>query len=133
MARPRTPTNVLALRGAFDKDPKRGVARENEPQPNGDVGDPPIGQTVAVHDAWKAIVECCAPGVLCKSDRIALQIAAVLLAEFNGNAAEMPAARIARLDSLLSRFGMTPSDRSKVSVPNVPKQNAFSGLVRKGR
>ena len=33
MARPRTPTNLLSLRGAFKKDPQRLKARENEPKP----------------------------------------------------------------------------------------------------
>lgn len=133
MARPRTPTNVLALRGAFDKNPKRGAERANEPPPNGEVGNPPLGLTVAVHDAWKEIVDACPPGVLCKADRIALHVAAVLYSEFKNCASDMPAARVNALFAALSRFGMDPSSRSKVNIPSKPKENAFSGLARKGR
>lgn len=41
MARPRKPGNVLELKGAFKRNPARGKARENEPKPNGEIGDPP--------------------------------------------------------------------------------------------
>lgn len=133
MGRPRTPTNVLELRGAFDKNPKRRGERANEPAPNGEIGDPPHGLTVDVHDAWFAIIDACPPGVLCKADRIALHVAAVLYAEFNSCAMEMPAARVNALFAALSRFGMDPASRSKVGVPQKPKENSFSGLVRKGR
>lgn len=136
MGRPRTPTNVLDARGAFKKNPQRGAARENEPEPNGDIGEPPQGITLDQHEAWKEIVACAPEGVLCKADRIALRVAATLYAEFIRNPADMPAARIARLDSILARFGMTPADRSKVGAPKggKPKGNAFSSFVgNKGR
>jgi hypothetical protein len=39
--RPRKPTKLLEITGALRKNPARGRAREGEPQPAGDLGDPP--------------------------------------------------------------------------------------------
>jgi hypothetical protein len=129
MTRPRTPTSILEARGAFDKNPNR--RRESEPKAEGEIGNPPVRFSVAEIAAWDEIVSCCASGVLCKSDRIAVEIAAVLLAAFRSDPMGLPAAKVARLDSLLSRFGMTPSDRSKVTVPPPFKENPFLALIGK--
>jgi len=39
--RPRKPTNVLAITGAFQKNPKRARERAGEPRPDGRLGDSP--------------------------------------------------------------------------------------------
>ena len=41
MSRPRTPTNILELRGALKKDPQRRKLRANEPKPETAIGLPP--------------------------------------------------------------------------------------------
>lgn len=129
MARPRTPTNVLDARGAFKKNPQR--ARPDEPESTEDVGDPPESFDADQRAAWNEFVKTCHVGVLGKADRIALEIASVLLADFRFNPVGMPAAKLARLDSMIARFGMTPSDRSKVKVPKKEAVNPFAKLVGK--
>lgn len=129
MGRPRTPSNILDARGAFDKNPNR--RRVDEPEPNGDIGEPPERLTEDQRAAWSEIVSTCANGVLCQSDRIAVEVAAVLLAMFRADPSGIPGAKLARLDSLMARFGMTPSDRSKVSAPKAKAVNPFAALVGK--
>lgn len=129
MGRPRTPSNILDARGAFDKNPNR--RRVDEPEPNGDIGDPPERFNAAERAAWAEIIGACTQGVFCQSDRIAVEVAAVLLAMFRADPAGIPAAKLVRLDSLLARFGMTPSDRSKVSAPKAKAENPFAALVGK--
>jgi len=76
--------------------------------------------------AWADITDRCHFGVLCRADSLAVEVAAVLMAEFRSNPVDIPAAKLARLDSLLSRFGMTPADRSKVSSSKRKTENRFS-------
>jgi len=35
---------------------------------------------------------------------------------------------LARMDSIMSRYGMTPSDRTKIIVPKSEKKNPFEAL-----
>lgn len=42
MARPRKPTNLLAINGAYSKNPARAKEREGEPEPSGGLGEPPV-------------------------------------------------------------------------------------------
>lgn len=65
MARPRKPSNILELNGAFKRNPARGKARENEPVPNGEIGDPPNHLPANVAECWREIVGFAHPGVLC--------------------------------------------------------------------
>ena len=114
MGRPRTPSKVLEMRGAFDKNPQR--KRSDEPKPKAGLGNPPKQLAPGAKAVWKELAKHAPEGVFGDSDRIAVEIASVLLAEFREDPAEFSAARMARLDSLLGRFGMTPADRSKVVV-----------------
>lgn len=133
MARPRTPSNVLQMRGAFDKNPKRGREREGEPEPNGEIGDPPASLSKEAKECWFEIEGLLAPGVLCRSDRLALEMAASLLAQMREMHWIVPAAMLTRYETLIGKFGMTPSDRSKVSVPKQRQANPFAKLIKKGK
>lgn len=126
MARPRTPTKVLELRGAFAKNPNR--AREDA-QDAGALQDPPESLTPDAEEAWHQIVKAAPLSVITESDRFALEIAAILLADFRADPAGFPAAKLARLEALLGKFGMTPADRSKVGATRQqPKANPFGDL-----
>lgn len=161
--RPRKPTAVLEDTGAFAKDPQRRAARENEPQPNGPIGEPPdyFNQTeVAI---WAEFVDEAPDGVLTKADRKVLELAVRLTAKIRFqpcgltkwfrymktalSAAGMPeddidemeeametllgvsGQEISALASCLQRMGLTPSDRSKVSVAPKPKESSFAAIA----
>ena len=127
----RQPTAVLELRGAFKKDPQRRKLRANEPKPETAIGLPPDRLDVQDKAAWDEIVSQCCPGVLTGSDRLVVELAARLLAELWETGRDFHNAKLRVLRSMLMSFGMTPADRSKVSVPPKEAINPFAALADK--
>ena len=119
MARPRTPSNVLELRGAFKKDPQR--KRKNEPKPTGSIGHFSAGP-IGAQEIWNELVLACPQNVLTNADRMALEIAVEYMRQFRQDPVGCPAERVKTLINLLARFGMTPSDRAKLSIPEKNKE-----------
>lgn len=113
MARPRKPTAVLELKGAFKKDPARGKARVNEPKPDGSVGDPPTELGDAEKKLWRELAE--VGTWLTNGDRLILEIACRLMVLFRLN--QIDGGGISKLITALSKLGFSPTDRSKVNAP----------------
>jgi hypothetical protein len=67
-------------------------------------------------------------GVLTGADRHNVEIGARLLMEFRADPVEMPTSRVTLLNRILGQFGMSPSDRAKLSVPQPKPENPFSQL-----
>lgn len=120
MARPRKPTAVLDLKGAFKKDPARGKARANEPKIDAAIGEPPaalgddekaLWRELAVYGAW-----------LTAGDRLLLEIACRLMVLFRTNA--LDGGGISKLITALSKLGFSPTDRSKVNAPGAKEPEA---------
>ncbi len=118
MGRPRKPTEILELAGAFKKNPAR--RREGEPTSPPLDGGPPEYFSDGEQAAWVDLVTAVPDGVLLQSDSLIVEISARLLAQFRTDPA-MPTARIAILSSCLGRMGLSPADRSKVTVPQPEK------------
>ncbi|MET3229982.1 UNVERIFIED_ORG: hypothetical protein ABIC54_002167 [Burkholderia sp. 1263] len=79
--------------------------------------------------AWDEISESAPVGALRNSDRFIVELAARLLAEQRANWLDFPAARLARLESMLARMGFSPTDRARVGVgKGKPKANPFTEL-----
>lgn len=126
MARPRTPTNVLEMRGSFKKHPERKRA---DAEASGPLDGAPDHISGAVLIAWNEISGSAPLDVLTNSDRISLELAANLLSQFRNDPLEFPAAKLVRLEALLGKFGMTPADRAKVGgKKEKPKGNSFADL-----
>jgi len=127
MGRPRKSTQLLEASGAFKNHPDR---RRIDPATSGDIGDPPKHLTQREQDTWKEIVNLAIPGVLTLHDRVAVEMATRLLAEFRTDSQSFTAAKLARLEAMLGRFGMTPADRSRVSarLPSQPNPFANNGV-----
>ena len=128
MARPRTPSNVLELRGSFKAQPSR--RRIAEPQPPYPVGDCPARLNDGERAAWDEIVSTCCPGVLTNADRLAVELAARLLSESWDMGRGFHDKRRTQLHQLLGCFGMNPSDRTKIRVEPPAKVNKFADLGR---
>ena len=109
MARPRTPTRILALRGAFRKDPQREHARDGEPMPKAGIGKPPKTLSPGALEAWRQLVDNAPAGSLGDADRAYLEVAAELLAlkRLVGVAA-MSSAKLSRLEVMLGKLGLRP-------------------------
>lgn len=123
MARPRKPTAVLNITGAFAKNPNR--KRPGEPKPTGGIGPyrPLTEGSLEPAKIWDELVGMCAPGVLTNSDRAAMEIAVEYLRQFRVDPIHCSAERVKTLIALLARFGMTPSDRAKLSLPEPPNSS----------
>lgn len=127
MARPRTPTNLLDARGAFKKDPQR--RRDAEPVVREPIGAPPAELSGEELRWWQEIVTRAPLGVLTMADHVSVLLAAKLLAEAMADFASFNPAKLGRLQSLLGTFGMTPSDRAKLSIPKAKeRENPFAAL-----
>jgi hypothetical protein len=125
MARPRTPTKILELRGAFKAHPNR--ARPNEPTPMGPIGTFIQGPT-DIGLIWNEIVSHTAPGVLTVSDRLALELVCRLMAEIRLKPDEIAVGKVVALSNLLGKFGMIPADRAKLLVPDTDVDDEWAGF-----
>ena len=125
MARPRNPTALLELTGAFKKNPQRRKARENEPIADGAIGEIPRGLPPGVRAAWREIVRDCPAGVLTSADRIAVRSAARLLAAENRG--DIAVGERAQLHKILGDLGMTPRGRAYVQVAPPPRKPGETG------
>lgn len=128
MGRPRKPTNILKLNGAFKRNPARGKARENEPVPPGGIGKAPDHLDDEHRVIWDEYVAASAPGVLTCSDRRAFELLVRLAHQMQYNYSNMPTGDKTQFRALSGQFGFTPSDRSKVAVPKQYVANPFDQL-----
>ena len=126
MARPRKPSATLELTGAYKKNSQR--RHKLEPRPEDGPGDPPLFMSFDEQEIWREIIAMCEPGVFGPSDRVALEIVTKLFYEFRFSYDTFTAAKLNRLETFLARFGMTPSDRSKVAVKPKPKKSLYEEL-----
>lgn len=126
MGAPKKPTALRELHGTLNRNKDRN--NPGEPVPTKGIGPAPEHLNEMQSQAWDEIVGMMYPGVLGEADRIALEIMAKLLVDFRTNYEDFTGAKLARLEGMLARFGMTPSDRTKIVVPKGEKKNPFSEL-----
>jgi phage terminase small subunit len=137
MARPRKPTAVLELQGSFKKNPQRRKGRENEPKPDGPLGDPPAWLSSAEKNTWRDLQAQLAKGVAGNSDAAAFatlcRLFTALKKDGIGGRAGLTSSMLSVMNGLFTQFGMTPASRSKISVPNTQEEdNPFAQLAATG-
>jgi len=115
MGRTPYPKAVLRIKGVDKTHPERFRIRENEPENVNPVGDPPENLSGSERKIWMRIVEESITGVLGQADRIAVELACKLYVRVDEGTAT--GVDYNQLIKLLSQFGMTPADRSKLSIP----------------
>ena len=119
MSRPRTATNILDAKGAFKKDPAR---KRTDPKcKNHFPARAPSHLNPLQVKWWHRIRKAAPDGVLHDADVFAVELAAVLWAEFVVNPAEMNNGRISQMANALGRLGLSPADRAKLAV-EAPKE-----------
>lgn len=127
MSRSRTPTAILDARGAFDKNPNR--RRDGEPECRDPLGSVPEHFDELQRAAWNQLASECALGVLTRADTVAMEQAAILLAQMRADPNGLSVDRHRLLAHFLGRFGMTPSDRAKLSIPKAKDDaNPYAAL-----
>ncbi len=126
MGAPRKPSALKQIQGTDKQHPER--INENEPVPVRGIGPNHSSLTAYEAEIWDEVVGISYAGVLGEADRIALEIMCRLIAEMRVDYSEFTAAKITQLSQLLGRFGMTPSDRTKIVIPKGEQQNPFEGM-----
>jgi len=122
----------LEAAGSFIRHPERRAARALEPQPQGSLGDAPAHLNEDEQAVWAEIASLFASGVVTNQDRLAFELLACLISQFRHNREGMKSGELSLLSSLLGRFGLTPSDRSRVCVgPNHGKDALDEFLVKR--
>ena len=127
MPKPRTPSAVLEARGAFDKDPGR---RRDDFEAGEFDAKPPTYFKANQKAVWNEIVNALPASVLQATDRMAVELAARLIAQFRKlDEADVTSAMVAQIRTALAVLGMTPADRSRVSVKKETPGNPFADML----
>lgn len=118
MAAHRKPTELLLLKGAYAENPSRFAARANEPAPTEDIGWPPDHLSPEACALWMELASTAHAGTLSRADRIFMEyaVATILAMRAMAREGEFDSKVATRTEAVLARLGMTPSDRSRVSV-----------------
>lgn len=124
--RPRTPTKVLELKGAFKKHPERRRERANEPQPMGQLGAPPKNLRKREQAVWD-LIAIAAPW-LTDADRLFVAHTAMLGALVSMRKASPAEQRLYAVN--LGKLGLNPAERSKIQLPGARKKNTAFGEFR---
>ena len=116
MARPRKPTEQLKASGAFTANPERLKARDGEPIVSEPLGKPPVHLDAMELAVWKEIEAMIPARVATAADALALECLVKLTIQIRTE--EKPTASLfAQALTYMGRFGLTPSDRAKMTVP----------------
>lgn len=126
MGAPKKPSALKAIQGTDKRNKSR--INKDEPTPERGIGQSHESLSEFEKAIWDEVVGISYAGVLGEADRIALEMMCRLIAEMRLNFEEMTAAKITQLSQLIGRFGMTPSDRTKIVVPKGEKKNPFEAL-----
>jgi hypothetical protein len=118
----RTPTAILEARGSFINHKNRRDARAGEPVVTKKLGSPPKTFSDEQKKLWREFSKIVPPGVATYADRWAVEIVVSTMAKFR--AGTISGTETGHLTSLLSRFGLTPADRSRVVSTLGPKEES---------
>lgn len=126
MPRNRKTITELKLNGSLARNPGRYSDRLNEPTPQLEVGTAPA----SLNDAEKAIwYELCNDvSWLAVTDRLALEMACRLTNKMRTDP-DFKASSMASLTALVRTLGMTPSDRTKMSIPPEKEEDEWTKLL----
>jgi hypothetical protein len=113
MPRPRKPTAMLELSGAFKRNPNRKKARANEPIVTTPLPSPPKYLTSATAATWQEMKRY---GYwLTSADRFLVEIAATFVARYRVN--ELKSGDVSLLIALLGKIGFSPKERGALNLP----------------
>src|ERR1017187_3686782 len=124
----RKPTRLLELSGAYRHNPQR--RRPPEPQPTAPLGPAPEHLSPEAAACWAELEAMIPPGVVFASDRWAMELSATSMADTRSGT--ISNARYAGLLRLMAALGLSPVDRSRLSVPPEKPQGKFGRMAADG-
>lgn len=131
MPRPRTPTPLLEATGALKHDPKRYADRANEPRPTEPLGKAPNHLSPAQKKVWKELAAIAPAGVLTNADRWIVETTVILMTKIRSGS--FTSTDTGQLRQCLASLGLTPADRSRVSVEptkNTEPDDPWSNIIQ---
>lgn len=123
MARHAQPREVAELKGATRKNPQR--YRTEPPKVELPLGEAPAHMSDAARACWFEISTFAPAGVLKGADRLVLELASGLLAEYREDPKGFAVGKYTHLIGLLARLGMSPADRQKLGTERAKEENEF--------
>lgn len=130
MARPRTPTAELEAKGSFLKHPERKREGSEALEAAPLLEHPRENLDPRLKEVWYEVKGYLAPGVLKLSDAPAFESLVRLI--YADRRMWIASAERSQMIQLLSRFGMTPSDRSKVTV-ETSKESPLAAFLKRSK
>ena len=114
-------TQELETTGAFATNPDRKRKNINDERP---LGEPPVEASAAFKVVWYEIADYVTPGLLCRADRLTMEILCGMVEEYRNNRENCPIGILKEINVLLGKFGMNPADRRKFNMNEEPKKSA---------
>lgn len=128
MPRPRKPVETLKLSGAFEKNPKRTRARHpGEIKSDKALGEPPDYFADDEATVWAEIQTIVPSDVLTSADRFVVELLSRLVAKFRRD--WLTGAEMSQMTWCCSHLGMTPTDRSKITVRQEKEASPFDEFL----
>ena len=123
----RVPTEALEARGAFKSHADRKRKRANEPKPEKRLSDPPAYFDESQRASWAEIVD--RVPWLRDTDFLAVERLSLLTAELRSDPRGFSGAKHQTMGALEGKLGLSPADRSRVSVPQKPKVSELAAAL----
>lgn len=130
MANPAKPTALKELHGTAHRNKQR--QNKKEPKTTKGIGPAPEHFNELQAKTWDYIVSIMFPGVMCEADRTTMEVLTILFWRFRYGEYEkeavipaLTAAELGQLTKMLSLYGMTPSDRTKIVQDKNEDKNPF--------
>lgn len=115
----KLPTVRLQMSGTLADHPSRYADRKNEPHPELGLGNPPAEFDAAQRKVWRELAKCMPDGVFTVADRFLAEQACRLIVKMRDDT--MTTQQSCHLTGVLSKLGLSPTDRSKVNAPSTAK------------
>lgn len=114
----------LKLNGSIKANPARYKDRTQVPVSNGDLGEPPAAMSKAAKNVWAELATQAPEGLLTFADRMLVELACSLICKMRNRRAVATKGDQQLLLQTLSKLGLTPIDRDRVTVkpPEKPKE-----------
>jgi len=126
----KKPMELRKLHGTANRNKHRD--NPDQPEITKGIGPAPDHFNELQAEIWDYLVSIMFENVLSETDRPSFEVLCILFWRFRHGEHEkdaaipaLLAAELNRMDSLMGRYGMTPSDRTKIVVPKAESENPF--------
>lgn len=124
MGRRKKPNYLKIVSGSAKKNPQRHKDDHLIPEPVESIGNPPSCLTDNQKAIWNECLKIIPDGVAKISDRLALEMLCRITESLRTND-DIVSAQYTVFNSLIARFGLSPSDRQNVKLPSTKNKSSF--------